>query len=392
MKIMLIILMVAALIAVPSLAAAEAEQEVGATPPISQPVVREGTVAVNLADALQLGTTTSEVDAESLLVSAGVAPRNGWMADYPVTPDIASELREAVGDAADAGSITLGKEQALEAYDSVMEGFGLALKYDAGDGSYEESATVPDNTVINNYYYSEGPPVVTYYAPPPEYTYLYSWVPYPFWWWDFWFPGFYVLVDFNRVIVIGGHVHAVSNHFFDRKSHSFRRVSPAHRFDGHDGSIAGRDRVIGPAGTRAGADMAVTNRGKRPHVRGSGANTPYGGRAAISPPQTPTRNVERSRPLNRSYKYRGSNYRATTSNAPYGGERTINVPRTYSGPSAPRVSGGGTSGATSGVREFSVPGRSGRMFSPPASRGFSGGSFRPGVGRFNGAFGGMRGR
>jgi hypothetical protein len=38
----------------------------------------------------------------------------------------------------------------------------------------------PKPEVINKQYEEQGPPVVTYYAPPDPYSYLYSWVPYPF--------------------------------------------------------------------------------------------------------------------------------------------------------------------------------------------------------------------
>jgi hypothetical protein len=56
-------------------------------PPAAVPLVREGAFALNLA-ALSLDHPTSEVEAESILGTAGIAPSNGWIADYPVTPDI----------------------------------------------------------------------------------------------------------------------------------------------------------------------------------------------------------------------------------------------------------------------------------------------------------------
>ncbi|MBI5100452.1 MAG: hypothetical protein HZB33_01255, partial [Nitrospirae bacterium] len=62
-------------------------------PPVSAPLIREGAFALKLAEALGLGHPESEVEAESMLGAAGVAPRNGWIADYPVTPDIIGELR-----------------------------------------------------------------------------------------------------------------------------------------------------------------------------------------------------------------------------------------------------------------------------------------------------------
>ena len=39
--------------------------------------------------------------------------------------------------------------------------------------------------------------VVTYYAPPGIMTYIYDWVPYPFWWDGFYFGGFFILSDFE---------------------------------------------------------------------------------------------------------------------------------------------------------------------------------------------------
>jgi hypothetical protein len=57
-------------------------------PPVGQALQREGNFAVKLVSALALGNTEDEVEAESRLAEAGIAPRNGWIADYPVTPDI----------------------------------------------------------------------------------------------------------------------------------------------------------------------------------------------------------------------------------------------------------------------------------------------------------------
>src|SRR3974377_1091063 len=54
-------------------------------PPISPPLVREGAFAVDLAVALNLGQPSSEAEAESMLGEVGIAPRNGWIADYPLT-------------------------------------------------------------------------------------------------------------------------------------------------------------------------------------------------------------------------------------------------------------------------------------------------------------------
>jgi hypothetical protein len=256
MKSLLIIaLTIMAFLLLPVLAYAQTYEAAapGAGPPLAQPLVREGTLAVTLAGALQLGQTSSEVDAESLLSRAGIAPRNGWIADYPVTPDIAAELRSAVADAATAGSLTMGTNAALAAYDNVMNKYNLSVKTDtSGQTEGEQSApSYPDATAANDYYYDYGPPVVTYYAPPVDYAYLYTWVPYPFWWWNVWFPGFYVLVDFDVPVFVHGRACFVTNHFFDRDHDRFARINAFDRF--HSSTFVHRRAVVGPMAVSAGA-------------------------------------------------------------------------------------------------------------------------------------------
>jgi hypothetical protein len=270
MKSLLVIslLTIMAFLLLPAMTFAQTYQATGTGPQIAQPLVREGTLAVTLAGVLELGQTTSEVDAESLLSAAGIAPRNGWVADYPVTPDIAAELRSAVNEAAAAGSLSMGTDAALEAYDGVMTRYNLSVRADtSGEAEGAQSApSYPDTAVENNYYYDYGPPVVTYYAPPVDYAYLYSWVPYPFWWWNIWFPGFFVLADFDVPIFVGGHACFVTNHFFDRDHHRFERINAFDRF--HSSRFVNRRAVFGPSAVSGGAATAFrhnrsawTNRG-----------------------------------------------------------------------------------------------------------------------------------
>lgn len=274
-SLVLTLIMVAAFVMVPVVTIAQTYQSGGApsNAPISQPLVREGTIAVKMVEVFKLGATTSEVEAENLLVSVGIAPRNGWIADYPVTPDIASELREAVIDAADSGTLAMKGDEAVLAFDGILGEYNLAVKADTS-GQYAEgqSATYPDNTVINNYYYDEGPPVVTYYAPPPYYADLYSWVPYPFWWWNFRFSGFFVLVDFHRPFFFHNRFVLVSNHFFDHRTRTFVRFDHRNRFNDRLFVDRGRKlvnvnrtdiRVVGPTEVRRGAERVFnTDRGR----------------------------------------------------------------------------------------------------------------------------------
>jgi hypothetical protein len=272
-SLLLKIIMVLTFVLVPAMLFAQTYQSSRAGPPIEQPLVREGTLAVKLVDVLKLGTTTDEAQAESLLMSAGIAPRNGWIADYPVTPDIANELRKAVSDAATAKTLAVGKSEALKVFDVTMRDYNLTVKADAsGQTANDQSGSAyPDNTVINNYYYNEGPPAVTYYAPPYDYAYLYSWVPYPFWWWNFWFPGFFVLIDFNRVVVVNRTVVIVSNHFFNTTTRTFVTIDPVTRASRT--SLVRNNSVIGPSVVRhAPSTVFNTNRTGITTSRSSFAN------------------------------------------------------------------------------------------------------------------------
>jgi hypothetical protein len=161
-----------------------------------------------------------------MLTSAGIAPKNGWIADYPVTPNMIGELQNAVATAADSKKLPMGKEEALKAFQDITTEFGVALA-PGSSGEYTENQPQLSPATINNYYYEEGPPVVTYYPPPTDYDYLYGWVPYPFWCSGFFFPGFFVLNDFD-IIVAGHHHHhhRITNHFFDSRTHAFGRVDP----------------------------------------------------------------------------------------------------------------------------------------------------------------------
>jgi hypothetical protein len=213
------------------------------SPPIAQTLVREGDFAIKLAEALKIGTAKSEAEAESMLALAGITPKNGWIADYPMTPDIVGELEEAVAQAADAQKLALGKDEALKALRTVAVEQELPIIAEGPD-QYTESPppTTPEYTTpseIDNYYYTEGPPVVTYYPPPWDYYYLYAWIPGPFWYSGFYFPGFFILHDFHRGIHRHGHVSFVTNHRRDPGTGRVFAVDPARRHS--PGSFGGRD-------------------------------------------------------------------------------------------------------------------------------------------------------
>lgn len=202
-------------------------------PPIAQNLVREGDFAIKLTEALNIGQAKDEAEAESTLASAGIAPKNGWIADYPVTPDIVGELENTIGIAADSGKLGMTKEEALKAFRTAAVELELSVIAEVPNDYTEAppptTSEYAEPSVIDNYYGTEGPPVVTYYPPPPDYYYMYAWVPSPFWCSGFFFPGFFILHDFHRVVHHHGHAFIVTNHFRDWRTGRFSAIDPVRR-------------------------------------------------------------------------------------------------------------------------------------------------------------------
>jgi hypothetical protein len=260
MKKVLVTMISIAFLLVPAMAYTQSEKLPSNAPPISQPLVPEGDFALKLVTALKVGTANNEAQAEDMLTSVGIAPKNGWIADYPMTPIIIGELQSAVVASADAKKLPIGKDEALEAFQGLTAEFGLAV-VPGSPGQYAENQPQPNTTEIDNYYYDEGPPVVTYYPPPWDYYYLYAWVPYPFWWGGFYFPGFFCLNDFHRAVFVGGHQHLISSHFIDPRTHRVFNVDPRTRTFGRSVSTSfSRTQGFNSSEARRGA-MSIFNRG-----------------------------------------------------------------------------------------------------------------------------------
>src|SRR5574342_367299 len=98
MKRLVLLIVTAGLLLLPAMEgfAEDTSSGKGSPPPVSQTLVREGDYAMDLAPALGLGSPDNEASAESMLTEVGIAPHNGWIADYPVTPDIIGELQEDI--------------------------------------------------------------------------------------------------------------------------------------------------------------------------------------------------------------------------------------------------------------------------------------------------------
>ncbi len=266
---------------------AQSQQATTKAPPVQQPLVREGDFAVELVNQLNLGTTSDEAEAESILGSVGISPRNGWVADYPVTPDIMGEIQQSVSDAVDSQKLSMSKNDALSRVQNAKANLDLGIRpYTSGEPhEINPSAEYPETSVINNYYYDQGPPIVTYYAPPPDYYYLYSWVPYPFWWFDFWFPGYFILNDFHRSFHFHHRTEFVSNHFNDFRNHRVHRIDPVDRFHGRTFAGIGAPRTghfLSP-GVRNGSTSIFNRNRISPPSGGRTFRAPSGGRSSGAP-------------------------------------------------------------------------------------------------------------
>ena len=142
-------------------------------PPVQRKLTREGFFALRLAEALKVGEVKSEADAESKLASMGILPRNGWIADYPLTPNVIAELENAIGEAADSGKIAMKKDEALKVFRDLivsLENEQAEVEPINGQQPYSEGYVYP-----RFYYY---PYFYPYYYPSPYYFGYYRFYPY----------------------------------------------------------------------------------------------------------------------------------------------------------------------------------------------------------------------
>ncbi len=241
MKVLIISFMIVSLLLLPLAAYTQtsqvmsapssSEQSAASPPGVSQPLIPEGQFALQLVSALKLGTAKNEADAENILASVGITPKNGWISEYPMTPIVVGELQDSMQAAANSGKLTLTTDDAMKAFEATVANAGLSMQPATGAASNESQQpptygeySNPD--VVDNYYYDYGPPVVTYYPPPWDYDYIYAWVPYPFCCSGFFFPGFFILNDFSTVVVVDGHHFVCTNHVFDPATRTVARIDP----------------------------------------------------------------------------------------------------------------------------------------------------------------------
>jgi hypothetical protein len=354
-------------------------------PPITQILIREGDFAVKLAEVLKIGQAKGEAEAESMLAAVGIAPKNGWIADYPVTPDIIGELQDAIGLAVDSGNLGMNREEAVEAFQDLAAGQGLPVKADGRQNPIEPPKYDEESELVSNYYYTQGPPIVTYYPPPWDYYYLYAWVPYPFWYTGFWFPGFFILTDFH----VRHGDHCITNHYTDPKTSTSLSVDPATRTTG-----ATATRTPGRTGYRgfssAAARMGATSIFNR-SAKGSTSSQP--GNTGSQYRGFRNRSTGSVRSSGRSYgSPSGGTFSAPTTRGPgsFGGFRGGGYPGGFRNPSTGSVRSSGRSYGSPSGGTFSAPSTGG----PGSFGGFQDGGYSGGFhggGGFGGSYRGGHG-
>jgi len=177
------------LFSIPVISYGQPEQNIQKALPASQVLIREGNFAIKLVEVLKLGTAKNEAEAESKLASVGIAPKNGWIADYPLTPDIIGELRRAIGLALDSGKLAMKKDEALMAVQILI------------DNQWKMSVAPSEEQARQ---YSEYPPAVYegyepyYYPYYPSYLYYPYYYPYPYYYAGYYYP--YPYLGFGFVI------------------------------------------------------------------------------------------------------------------------------------------------------------------------------------------------
>jgi hypothetical protein len=318
------------------------------SPPVAQPLVREGDFAIKLAATLDIGTPTDEAVAEDMLAKKGIAPLNGWISDYPVTPQIIGQLHDSIAKAAAEGKLPMTSDEATRGLASLAQQANLPTPAGPGNASNtpQSPAEASNPTVINNYYYDEGPPIVTYYPPPYDYFYLYDWVPYPVWWFGFWFPGFFICHNFTTTVFVSSPFFVnrttfvsrravVSNQVIDPVTRTVFRVDPAAR------TSAGRTQPVTMLRAPSGRTFTTLTQ-MRNVVKASGLNAVRGkgglsmrGTSAAGGFKTLEARKSAQAIYNRSAA--GMRYDRGPARSMYrGGERRTNVPGRSYGPPARR--------------------------------------------------------
>jgi len=172
----------------------QSEQNAVKAPAGSPGLVREGNFALHLAEALKLGTAKNEAEAESMLALADIAPKNGWITDYPLTADMIGEVRKSISVALDSGKIAMNKNEALLAVQVLIDS---QWKSPAAP-SKEQAREYGDNQPTADQGYDP------YDNPEPYYSPYYVYSPYPSYYGYYPFPYLYPYPYFRGGFVIRG--------------------------------------------------------------------------------------------------------------------------------------------------------------------------------------------
>ena len=91
----------------------------------------------------------SEEEAIRILKEAGITPKSGWSADYPLTPALVGEIRDSIVYAVAAGKVRMTRDDALKSFREVTARNGLSVFPAAGEQAEGRAPAPPD---LEGYY------------------------------------------------------------------------------------------------------------------------------------------------------------------------------------------------------------------------------------------------
>jgi hypothetical protein len=131
---------------------------------------------MKLAEALKVGEVKSEAEAESKLASVGVLPKNGWIADYPLTPNVIAELQNSIGEAADSGKLAMKRDEALNVFRDLL----VSIENEYAQAEPDPGKQPDWYAYPRFYYYPYYYPSPYYYPYPYYFGYYRFYHPYPY--------------------------------------------------------------------------------------------------------------------------------------------------------------------------------------------------------------------
>ena len=127
---------------------------------VSSGLAREGDFAIKLAEVLKLGTARTRLKQRTCWLQPVSHRKNGWIADYPLTPDIIGEVRTSISLALDSRKIAMKKDEASLAVQVLID----------NQRKLQDSASQEQTSEYGDYLSASHEAYDPYYSPEPYYS------------------------------------------------------------------------------------------------------------------------------------------------------------------------------------------------------------------------------